>query len=156
MRDYVIETLANGALLVKQPPDYLFGLVFILPGFITLGFFLYRVFNTRTAFPLWGALIFSVPLFLAGLFVMTTGSLTLDKASNTALFHKTVWLWHDDFTVPLDQLRYARVRDRGASDYIVIGLGDGGEISFGDANQDGGKVQAAFAINRYLGREGAP
>ena len=147
---YEVSRLAGGQLKVIEEVEAGFGLLLLLCGLIPLLFFLYRMYKTQSLFPAWGILLFACPALFAAAMVSRTGSLTLDKAANTALFHRPVWFWHSDILIPLSTVRRAEVRNMRSSDYIAIVLDDGEAMSFADSSQEGGKGEAVEAINRYI------
>ncbi len=150
---YVVESLADGRLRVFEQTEYLFALGFGIPAAIGMTFFIYRAFRSRSGYPLIGALL-CCAFLLAGLRGMNTGSLVLDRAGNLASFHEPTMLWHNDFTVPLNQVHYAEVRGGAHSDYVVVVMKNGDGLRFSDSNQQDGKGRAAHAINEYVGYSG--
>ncbi|GGG97244.1 hypothetical protein [Silvibacterium dinghuense] len=151
---YLVQALSGGGLLITEQPAYLFGACFAVPAMLSALFFLYRAVRARSFYPLLGILVFCAPFFCASVLVTKAGSLTLDRSSNTATFHVPKFFGYDTFTVPLDEIHFAEVRDRGQADYIRVVLKDGSGLSFSDANQDTGNGRAAHAINQYIGYDG--
>jgi len=147
---YVVERAADGSLKVWEQPSYLFGAIFVLPGLAGVAFSVYRAIRIRNPGPLIGILFFCFFIF-GGLRAMNTGSLTLDRSRNLASFHDPSWLWHDDFSVPLDRVHYADLRTGSHDSALIVILNNGDRLQLGDMDQATGKGRAAHAINEYIG-----
>lgn len=147
---YVVEQFADGSLKVWEQPSYLFGAIFVLPGLAGVAFMVYRAIRSRSAVPLVGILFFAFFIF-GGLRAMNTGSLTLDRSRNLASFHDPSWLWHDDYSVRLDEIHYADIRTGSHDSALVVVLNNGDRLQLGDMDQSTAKGRAAHAINQYIG-----
>jgi hypothetical protein len=148
---YRVVHLADGRLQVVCPPEYAFALPFVIVALVCISFFLYRAYRSRTLYPLYGILIFGIPLIICVMMVLQSGSATFDHSSDRVVLHKPRFFWHYDETIPLGSLRYARIRSMRASTYIVLVTKDGEDFTFANSSGQDGQGQAAEAINRYIG-----
>lgn len=150
MAPYAIAFLRRGQLLVAERPDYLFAALFGVPAIAGMVSVIRYAVLWRSLRALLG-LSFCAPFRFAAWMGLNTGSLVLDGAPNAASSHATTQFGHDDFSVPLDQAHFARVRDPGRGDRIVVVLRNGDGLRFSDANHDPGTGRAAHAVNQYVG-----
>lgn len=149
--DYKIVSLSGGQLEIIASRDVMFALLFIGLGLIPTVFFTYRMFKSGSLFPGWAILMFGAPFILVGCLSLRTGTLTLDKNTDTASFHEPKRFSHSDTVVPLHSLQYATIRTMRASSYIAVVLESGDSLTFAASTQQGGKGRAVEAINRYIG-----
>ena len=147
---YFAESLADGRLRIGDQPDVLFGALFAIPALVGMAFFAYRAYRAHSGYPLIGALFCSIFLF-AGMRVMSTCDLVLDRSADLAKFHNTTFLGHDDFTLPLSSIDHAEVQSGSHDSHIQVVLKNGDAITFGDSDQKPGKGRAAHALNEYIG-----
>ena len=147
---YQITSLSGGRLQISEQPQFFSGFLFLLMGLIPSLFFIYRMVKSKSFFPAFGLLFGFVFLFGAVKF-LSTGSLTLDRRHNTAEIYSPSWLWHRDFTIPLNSIHRAEIRSMRSTDYVVLILDDGSDLTFADSSQEDGKGQAVKAINGYIG-----
>lgn len=78
--------------------------------------------------------------------------LTLDRVTGTAQLEKFAFLHWSRQSMPLTRIDRALVRTGSTTSQLAIQYTDGSLALFSGLNQMGGKDQAAYAINAFLGR----
>lgn len=148
---FEVVRLSGGQLQVIATRPYLSILPMLLIVVISTCFFMYRAIHSHTWWPLLGLVIWCLPWTIAVLMCLRGGSVTLDRAADTAQLHQPSFFWHKDATIPLHSIRYARIQSTRNGIWIALVLQDGGAVSFSDSSDQSGQREAAEAINEYLG-----
>ena len=105
-----------------------------------------RPFPTKQAL-FYGALCLAVYGFLPSYTRMT-----LDRAQSTATFRRYNFFHFTTDVYPLHRIYGASVRSGSTTALLQVQLDDGHIIPFSEFNQSDGKDEAAFAINKFIGR----
>ena len=117
-----------------------------------------------SVFTLWPLLIFlfkrplpkkklavaAVIAFVAFAFLPSGGRLTLNRTQGKATLSRFYFFhWHT-ITFPLSDLDNASVRTGSTTSQIQLQYTDGSVETLSELNQEGGKDEAVYAINKFL------
>ncbi len=97
-------------------------------------------------------LLFGVISLLVYGFLPSYTQLTLDRTEGTATVRKYEFYHFVTSRYSLSDIANASVRTGSTTDSLQLQLEDGSMIIFSELNQGSGKSEAAFAINKFLGR----
>jgi len=138
-------------LIVIGPIDLWLLLTLSLFTLVPLIFLLSRRPLQRTQIK--AAIFMAVITFLVFGLVPSGSRLTLNRTSNSATLSRYFFYhWHTT-TFPLSDLDNASVRTGSGTSQILLQYTNGAVTTLSERNQESGKDEAVYAINKFLGRK---
>ncbi|NYF78655.1 hypothetical protein [Granulicella arctica] len=149
MFGFSIHSIASPNRLVVTSPINL--LMLLALGLITL--WPLTIFLFKKPFPMGKVIGFSIFTVLVYGLIPSGARLTLDKTSKTATLTKYFFFHWTTETLDLASIREASLHTGSTTSQIQIQLADGSYRLLSELNQAGGKDQAVYEINQFLGVE---
>ncbi len=106
-------------------------------------------------FPQTRSIVHAVVLLLVWMFALSAERVVLDRDAGTVSIEDFEFFHWSRQTLPLSTLDSVRVRTGSTSSAIQLQFTDGHVHSMSGLNQEGGKNEAAYAMNKFLGKSPA-
>jgi hypothetical protein len=140
-----IHTLSNSSKLVLIVPMH-YMMVIVL----SFGILIAMALTMKAGHGLRNLLIFAFVVLAYG-FMTYSCELTLDRANGTATFKEFQYFHWRTHTYPISHIDSARVSTGSTTSRIDLQFTDGSVLPLTFLDQNGGKEEAVYAVNQFLG-----